>query len=91
MVFRLPPTYFFVDENDVVIDEALEKLKRRGVLPTKGLRKLLTDPDFLRLAEDAANLIGASEEHMGQLREIASDLNADSSPRKTPRRRRPKA
>ena len=60
----VPPIYFFVEGEDVSTNKVAEELEDYGLTASKGLRKALANPAFLKFAESCARAFRAHKKNL---------------------------
>ena len=60
----VPPIYFFVEGEDVSTSKVAETLADYGLTPSKGLRKALSNPAFLKFAEKCAKSFRTAKKNL---------------------------
>jgi transcriptional regulator with XRE-family HTH domain len=53
-VLGVPPMYFFIEDEQAATAGVVHDLDKRGLEPSRGLRKALSNPAFLRFLEKCA-------------------------------------
>jgi transcriptional regulator with XRE-family HTH domain len=61
------PIYFFVEGEETSTNKVAEELEGHGLTPSKGLRKALANPAFLRFAEQCAKAFKAHKKNLGRM------------------------
>ena len=61
------PIYFFVEGEETSTNRVAEELEGHGLTPSKGLRKALANPAFLRFAEQCAKAFKAHQKNLGRM------------------------
>ena len=63
-VLGVPPIYFFVEGEETSTLKVAEELADYGLTPSRGLRKALANPAFLRFAEKCAKAYKAHKKNL---------------------------
>lgn len=61
------PIYFFVEGEETSTNRVAEELEGHGLTPSKGLRKALANPAFLRFAEKCAKAFKTHKKSLGKM------------------------
>jgi transcriptional regulator with XRE-family HTH domain len=73
-VLGVPPIYFFVDGEDVSVEKVAAHLEDVGLTPSKGLRKALGNPAFLRFAEHCAKAFKAHRRNLVRMEKAVNKV-----------------
>jgi transcriptional regulator with XRE-family HTH domain len=60
----VPPIYFFVEGEDTSTAKVADALESYGLTPSRGLRKALSNPAFLKFAEKCAKSFRAAKKNL---------------------------
>ena len=60
----VPPIYFFVEGEDTSTSKVADALESYGLTPSRGLRKALSNPAFLKFAEKCAKSFRAAKKNL---------------------------
>ena len=61
------PIYFFVEGEETSTNRVAEELEGHGLTPSKGLRKALANPAFLRFAEQCAKVFKGHRKNLARM------------------------
>jgi transcriptional regulator with XRE-family HTH domain len=66
-VLGVPPIYFFVENEQPATVEMAQDLKKHGLEPSRGLRKALANPAFLRFLEKCAKAFNKDKKKLDRI------------------------